>query len=289
MRSHSSIVLYREFAFGNENVRVVGTPEVPLFVARDVFRAIGVRCWPEASKRINSSDKVLAFVRTGLGNRNMLCITEAGLNSFVGRSTKSTAPAFIGWVQEVVLPTIRGASPNLDAIITQHLTRSKLLEEAGRWLSVVERARTEWSALGGIHRDEGVALCRQVSSVTNRLHRILASNADVRGSKAIRKARTVAEHLVECGIDSCHAKSVERFAARLFWARYLMQPDNSPRLVDGRFAYEALFWPIDLDLVEEAIALALPERPTPTAHQATDLVPSAAPKSKVSTSMEAIL
>jgi prophage antirepressor-like protein len=274
------------FTYENRRIRVAGKPEAPLFVVKDVCRAIGLRY---RANLLGYNEQVMAYVATTGGIRETLCTRETGLKELARRCRMPDAQRFLDWVQHEVLPSIRGMSLGPKAESSPTPSRLNLLEEAERWLGFVERACAELQALGGIHQREELALRDLVSLATSRLRRSLRTGIDSSAAQPTQEARSIAEYLVERGIDAGHLQIIERLAAGLFRARHFRSPEQRLQSVDARSASVSVFGPDDVDLVEEAIALALPEQPTSTAHKATDLVPSGAPESKVPTSMEANL
>lgn len=95
------------FEYQGNGVRVVGTPDEPLFVAADVCRALGIGDTSKALERLDSDEKGTSSIRTPGGTQEMLCVNESGLYSLILGSRKPEARAFKRWVTHEVLPTIR--------------------------------------------------------------------------------------------------------------------------------------------------------------------------------------
>ncbi|WP_029333005.1 phage antirepressor [Exiguobacterium oxidotolerans] len=89
---------------GNE-VRVVGTPEQPLFVLADVCKALKLSNPSEVAKRVREKYRS----KNNLGRQgNAVTVNEAGLYQVIMRADQSpVAERFQDWVYEEVLPSIR--------------------------------------------------------------------------------------------------------------------------------------------------------------------------------------
>jgi hypothetical protein len=95
------------FRFDGQDVRFVGTPDKPEWVAQDVCNILGIQNASDAIKRLDDYQKGVASVYTLGGNQKMVTVTEAGLYALIFTSRKSIAKDFQRWVFEEVLPAIR--------------------------------------------------------------------------------------------------------------------------------------------------------------------------------------
>lgn len=89
------------------NVRVLGTPEAPLFVAADVCAALELTNPTEATRSLDADEKGLRISETPSGPQELLVVTEPGLYRLIMRSRKPEAKRFARWVTHEVLPSIR--------------------------------------------------------------------------------------------------------------------------------------------------------------------------------------
>lgn len=90
--------------FDGHNVRVVGTPENPLFVAADVCAVLGLTNPTQAIAALDDDERsMLSIGRQGDTN----VITESGLYHLIFKSRKESATRFRRWVTQEVLPEIR--------------------------------------------------------------------------------------------------------------------------------------------------------------------------------------
>ncbi|XWN36077.1 MAG: BRO family protein [Balneola sp.] len=95
------------FAFDSHAIRVVGTPEEPLFVAKDVCEALEISKYRDAVARLDEDEGCPVIVDTPGGKQEMSGVTEAGLYSLIFRSNKAESKTFKRWVTHEVLPSIR--------------------------------------------------------------------------------------------------------------------------------------------------------------------------------------
>ncbi len=99
--------LTQVFEYEGHGVRVVGTPESPLFVVGDVCRVLGIRDASKSILRLDDDEKSTNYVRTPGGREDMLCVTESGLYALILNSRKPKARALRRWITREVLPAIR--------------------------------------------------------------------------------------------------------------------------------------------------------------------------------------
>lgn len=93
--------------FHGHQVRVVGSPEAPQWVAADVCRVLNLSDVSMALRGLETDEKGTSIVCTPGGWQNMLTVYEAGLYALAFRSRRPEAKAFRRWVLHEVLPTIR--------------------------------------------------------------------------------------------------------------------------------------------------------------------------------------
>lgn len=96
------------FSFENTAVRTLGTPELPLFVAIDVVKALGFKDTINPIKRhVDPEDLIKAEVETKGGVQTLNCVNESGLYALIFGSKLESAKRFKKWVTSEVLPAIR--------------------------------------------------------------------------------------------------------------------------------------------------------------------------------------
>jgi prophage antirepressor-like protein len=95
------------FNFDAQAVRVVGTPEAPHFVAKDVCDALGYSKYRDAIALLEDDERVSSKVDTLGGPQEMSCVNESGLYALIFGSRKPQARLFRRWVTGTVLPAIR--------------------------------------------------------------------------------------------------------------------------------------------------------------------------------------
>lgn len=93
--------------FGASPIRILGTPESPLFVAADVCVVLELTNPSKALDSLDEDEKGLTLSYTPGGEQKVLTVTESGLYHLVFKSRKEAARQFRRWVTEDVLPAIR--------------------------------------------------------------------------------------------------------------------------------------------------------------------------------------
>ncbi|WP_165649320.1 BRO family protein [Sutterella wadsworthensis] len=97
------------FSFENAQVRALGTPDSPLFVALDVATALGYAN-PKAApaKHVDADDLIKVEITDSLGRTQTAnAVNESGLYALIFGSKLDTAKRFKRWVTSEVLPAIR--------------------------------------------------------------------------------------------------------------------------------------------------------------------------------------
>jgi prophage antirepressor-like protein len=107
--------LTKVFAYGETMIRVVGAPDAPQFVAKDVCQALNLSNTSKAVEGLPDDERGItssytpgnAETGSGRGMQEMLTVTEPGLYRLIFRSDKPEAKRFQDWVFKEVLPSIR--------------------------------------------------------------------------------------------------------------------------------------------------------------------------------------
>ena len=111
------------FSFENAQVRALGTPELPLFVANDVAKALGFKDSTNAVKQhVDREDLIKVEITDSLGRTQTAnAVNESGLYALIFGSKLDTAKRFKRWVTSEVLPAIHRTGryeTNQSALIT---------------------------------------------------------------------------------------------------------------------------------------------------------------------------
>lgn len=88
-------------------VRMVGTAERPLWIAKDACLVLGLHDSSHIARDIPDDEKGVAQLATPGGPQPYVCVTEAGLYRLISRSRKPCAERFQRWLFGEVLPCIR--------------------------------------------------------------------------------------------------------------------------------------------------------------------------------------
>jgi len=100
-------VIDETLSFNDKQVRIIGTIDQPMFVAKDICNILGLKNVTDSLKIIPEKWKKNIIVESISGNQNTNIISEAGLYKLIMRSNKTIAEKFQEWVCEDVLPSIR--------------------------------------------------------------------------------------------------------------------------------------------------------------------------------------
>ena len=96
--------------FNNEElgtIRIMGTPDAPLFCLGDVCKMLGLKSW-HVKERLGDNIVSTEVISDSLGRQRVVnFITEDGLYDVIVDSRKPEAKRFRKWVTSEVLPTIR--------------------------------------------------------------------------------------------------------------------------------------------------------------------------------------
>lgn len=95
------------FNYNNRTIRTAGTPESPLFCAKDVCDILELGNSRQALARLDDDEKGVILNDTPGGTQQMQAVTEPGLYKLISSSRKPEAKAFLRWVAHEVLPSIR--------------------------------------------------------------------------------------------------------------------------------------------------------------------------------------
>lgn len=123
MNTKNEISIFDNEEFGQ--VRVMGTPENPWFVASDVATALGYKNTRDALKKhVDNEDKGVAKCDTLGGQQKLTTINESGVYALIMGSKLERAKKFKRWVTSEVLPAIRkqgyyGISHELTDVVKQ--------------------------------------------------------------------------------------------------------------------------------------------------------------------------
>ena len=96
------------YVFGRKQLRVFGTAEQPLFLAKDVGKILGIKNIRDNLRTLDDDWKDDVGIPDTTGRvQKMTGIYEPGLYKLIFSSKTREAKAFTKWVCEVVLPSIR--------------------------------------------------------------------------------------------------------------------------------------------------------------------------------------
>lgn len=150
--------------FSNEDlgtIRIMGTPDAPLFCLGDVCKMLGLKSW-HVKERLGDNIVSTEVISDSLGRQRVVnFITEDGLYDVILDSRKPEAKRFRKWVTSEVLPTIRkhGAYMTKDTLeraitepdfLIQLATRLK--EEKAKRLEAEQQCEAQKQIIGEMEK-----------------------------------------------------------------------------------------------------------------------------------------
>lgn len=95
------------FGFEEREVRFVGTPDKPEWVAADVGAVLEIQNIRQVLTGFDADKKSVCTIYTNRGDRELLTVTEPGLYRLIFKSRKAVARRFQRWLFHEVLPILR--------------------------------------------------------------------------------------------------------------------------------------------------------------------------------------
>ncbi|MCT7957297.1 BRO-N domain-containing protein [Laspinema palackyanum] len=95
------------FGFEGHQVRCIGTPENPEWIAQDVCEVLEIKNVSDTLRRLDDDEKGIVLIDTLGGEQEVLAVNESGLYSLVLSSRKAVAKRFKRWLTHEVIPAIR--------------------------------------------------------------------------------------------------------------------------------------------------------------------------------------
>ena len=261
----------QNFLFEGQEIRFVGTSEVPEWIGSDVVAIL----YPEVDPKnrttylrgIPSEWKGLQKVQTPGGSQDMATVLEPGLYSLIARSNSLLAVPFQKWVFEEVLPSIRktGVYSSQGQAPTQAFF--PVLQERRDRLEIIQLGMDLLSQLGGIDERTEVQLKDLVRSIVL---------ADKLKSTALPGATdrlewTLSDRVIHLGYKPQNNKilmRIGRAAATLYKARYGkdengkdIEPPKKEQFVDGATRMVNLYDSENVDILDVAIKQILGDLP----------------------------
>lgn len=117
------------YNFENENIRVVGTPENPFFVVKDICNILELSNVTNTMRNIPDKWKSSEIIKSTSGEQLSITVNESGLYKLIMRSNKPIAQKFQEWVCGEVLPSIRKKG---EYILQEYKQKSELEDQNNR-------------------------------------------------------------------------------------------------------------------------------------------------------------
>jgi len=164
--------------FESQQIRVVGTPDAPEWVAVDVCNVLGLKDPSNILRHFKTTERGMYTIHTtrpGGEAQQVLTVTEPGLYRLIFKSRKPEADRFRTWITHEVLPSIRrhGCYPPPEIAVRDaaiiRIDEDALVRGLGKALNAsivprIDNLDTRVERLTG----ETAALRDEVSRISNR-------------------------------------------------------------------------------------------------------------------------
>ena len=257
----SSELTPQPFNFEGFQIRFVGTPDVPEWVATDVVAVLYPDVEPKNRstylRGVTDEWKGLQKVQTPGGPQDMVTVYEPGLYALIARSNSSLAIPFQRWVYEEVLPSIRrtGSYSVPQPRPVQYLpTPRERLEDIRFGMDLLYE-------LGGIDERTQLGLKDIIRDIL--LADKLKKPTALPGSE--RAEWPVSDRARHLGYKPKRNDLIKigRTAAKLYRLRHNEDPPVREQYVDGTTREVKCYGSADLDILDQAIATVM-EQPAPS-------------------------
>ena len=132
------------FKYNDKPVRMVGTPDDPWWVLKDVCDVLDIARGARIAERLEEDEVRQTYITDKIGrSQETLIVNESGLYNVILRSDKPEAKPFRRWVTHEVLPSIRktgtySANPEQEALAEAKLNNSRA-RVSSMWMKIAEK------------------------------------------------------------------------------------------------------------------------------------------------------
>ena len=119
----------KSLSFNDENIRVLGTSENPMFVVKDICKILGLSNVTEVLRNIPENWKCSASLKSGQGLQTSNVVNQAGLYKIIMRCNKPVAKPFQDFVCEEILSSIRNTGEYKYQKILDETNKESILDE----------------------------------------------------------------------------------------------------------------------------------------------------------------
>jgi prophage antirepressor-like protein len=244
------------FEFDGAEIRFVGSPEIPEWVAADIVSILypnsGASDRTNLLKGVSSDWKGMKPVHTLGGVQNMVTLFEPGLYSLIVRSNSPIAVRFQRWVFEDVLPSIRQTG---SYSITQSTSISTTPPPAREKLENIRLGMDLLYELGGVDERTQLALRDIVRDIL--FDDKLKKPALASGGRAEWPVSDRARHL-GYSPNRTQLQSIGKTVAKFYRLRNDGEkPPEREQFVDGTTRMVKCYGENDLDILDQAIVLIM--------------------------------
>jgi prophage antirepressor-like protein len=242
------------FSFEEQDVRFVGTPDAPEWIAVDVCNVLTIANYRDALSDFDDDQKGVVTIDTPGGKQQLLTVTEPGLYRLIFKSRKPIAKRFQRWVFQEVLPSIRSTGSYSIKKQSEAPALPSLRERRER-LEIIQLGIDIISQLGGI--DERTQLAFKDLTKNIVLEDQLKKPALPSSGRFEWPVSDRAMYLGYGSLTKAQLQRIGRAAARLYRARYNQDPPKREQFVDGATRLVNCYEEKDLEILDSAINLVV--------------------------------
>lgn len=256
--------IFKVFEFESHEVRFVGTPDEPQWVARDICVVLDIKNPSDALADFEEDEKGIAEIDTPGGVQRLLTVTEPGLYKLITRSQKPGAKDFRRWIFHEVLPSIRRSGAY--SLQTQPSDHPQLLPLRVRRerLEIIELGINLLSQVGGIDERTELSLNDLVKNIVleDRLKKPALPSGTSDDGRYLWPVSDRAAVLGYSALSKGQLSRIGKMAASLYRARYDVNPPKREQFVDGATRSVNCYGEDDLEILDSAIRSVLDGDPS---------------------------
>ena len=243
------------FTFEQQEVRFVGTPENPEWIASDVGNILEIKNVRQLLIKFSEDEKGVCNIYTPGGEQAVLTVTEPGLYRLIFKSRKAIAKKFQRWIFHEVLPAIRKTGTY--SIPQSNKNDVSALPSARERLETIKLGMDLFSQLGGWDERTQVQLKDQIRNILL-ADKLQPSSTEITTTQP-RLEYPVSDRAIELGYrpKNSQLQQIGKQASRLYQQRHGTKPIQREQFVGGTTRMVNVYGFDDLDLLDQAILFVM--------------------------------
>ena len=248
------------FTFERQQVRFVGTPDKPEWIAVDLCKIFEIKNPSDTLAQFEEEEKGIATIYTLGGEQSLLTLTEPGLYRLIFKSRKDIAKRFQRWLFHEVLPSIRKTGSY--SVHESNIPDAPNLPSAREKLETIRLGMNLLEDLGGWDERTEILLKDQVRNIllADKLQSSLASTEITNNQP--RLEYPVSDRAIDLGYRPTHGQLLQigKRVKKLYLERHGTEPIKREQFVGGTTRMVNVYGFNDLDLLDEAIYFVMDKK-----------------------------